>query len=157
MTWFPCRDNFIKQSSFSFTVGRENQHIGWLMSRAYRDRIRIHQCYLQGIYINHKEIRRSKFTLKTLLTPTQRCSPCHLSQQVIVVICDIKNIFVEESLKRSPRCNCFPTFPAVQCCVFLMSTSTDEGLEAITSFMRSSDHHFSGREARDKSWQSTFK
>lgn len=46
--------------SFSFLVWSENQHIGWIMSRTYCNRIRNDQLNLQSIYINHKEIRRSK-------------------------------------------------------------------------------------------------
>ena len=42
------------------TVWCKNQHIGWIMSRANCNRIRIDQCYLQGIYINHKEIWRGE-------------------------------------------------------------------------------------------------
>lgn len=104
------------------------------MSRANCDGIRIDQCYLQGIYINHKEIWRSKLGCPTGNVAEYKVSLQFHSQiafhvipsslQVIVVICDIKNMISEDPQRLSPRCNCF--HPAVQCDVLLQCLKWNE-------------------------------
>lgn len=104
--------NFIINKKFChFTVWCENQHIRWIVSWENRNGIRIDQCYLQGIYIDYKEVRRSKFCNEfkiRLKQPPSYCSPSFIFQAVhsgkVIV-----SLFVTWDTSHWDKipCNCF--------------------------------------------------